>query len=676
AKRCCFTTSGIGSRASRYEERLERGGFDRYNVGIVYSDMDRFGRENVTSDMPVDVSLGEMTKRNVIHCASLVRREAIDLSQAFSIPADPKTEHEDWLLWLAVLRQGWKAKKQPAVYHYRRHEEGRSLAKAWAGNTYFERRGLRHETITLFIPLSGRTAVWPRFRQFLEQQTWPHDQVRLVMMDTGQDARFGRRIRRWIAECDYRDVRYLTESVAEAGLADQDRRADGVGDKVRLAAARIYNRLAREATGEFVWVIEDDVIPPNNAAELLMRGFDEHRERGKANNIVWRGPPSLENMTPFRDDNPACPADQKYKAVGGVQWITGGLWAFVSPDGIHWRKLGEKPLPLAGNFDSQNVAFWDAVRGEYRAYWRDHRRGDPDVPDGRDVRTAVSKDFITWSKRQWLKYDPSRSGATARDQTDDPSGDHHQFYTNGVQSYYRAPHLLLGFPQRYSDRGWTASTDALPGLDHRRKLAAKRAGGGRPTRDGTALTDVMLMASRDGQQFYVWPEAFVRPGIQRAGSWWYDGGCNWYVRGLVETRSPYEGAPPELSLYLTEKNNARGPARLRRHTLRLDGFASVHATLEGGQLVTRPLVFAGSRLEINFATSAAGSLRIEIQDENGQPIPGFELAECQLQYGDQLDRIVSWKSGPDVSKLAGKPIRLRVELKDANLYAMQFSQPK
>ena len=271
--------------------------FDRYDVGIVYSDMDRFGRENVTSDMPVDVALAEMTKRNVIHCASLVRREALDLSQAFSIPADPKTEHEDWLLWLVVLRQGWKAKKQPAVYHYRRHEEGRSLAKAWAGNTYFERRGLRHETITLFIPLSGRTAVWPRFRQFLEQQAWPHDQVRLVLMDTSQDARFGRRVRRWIAECDYRDVRYFTESVAEPGLADQDRRAESVGDKVRLAAARIYNRLAREATGGFVWVIEDDIIPPNNAAELLLRGFDEHtatvagpyRSRFHDGYVAWRG---------------------------------------------------------------------------------------------------------------------------------------------------------------------------------------------------------------------------------------------------------------------------------------------------------------------------------------------------------------------------------------------------
>ena len=184
--------------------------------------------------------------------------------------------------------------------------------------------------------------------------------------------------------------------------------------------------------------------------------FDGGKERGKANNIVWRGPPSLENMTPFRDDNPACPADQKYKAVGGVQWITGGLWAFVSPDGIHWRKLGEKPLPLAGNFDSQNVVFWDAVRGEYRAYWRDHRRGDPKVPDGRDVRTAVSKDFITWSKRQWLDYDPSRSGATARDQTDDPSGDH-------LDSLICAIQAAWAWRNRNDNFGAPSSTDTLEG---------------------------------------------------------------------------------------------------------------------------------------------------------------------------------------------------------------------
>jgi hypothetical protein len=58
---------------------------------------------------------------------------------------------------------------------------------------------------------------------------------------------------------------------------------------------------------------------------------------------------------------------------------------------------------------------------------------------------------------------------------------------------------------------------------------------------------------------------------------------------------------------------------MARHTLRLDGFASVHAPLTGGVLITRPLRFLGCGLEINFSTSAGDSLRAEIQDEAGQP---------------------------------------------------------
>ena len=270
--------------------------FDRYDVGVVYSDMDRFGREKSTTVMPENVTVGSMSRRNVIHCASLVRREALDLSGAFDVPADPRTEHEDWMMWLPVLRQGWQARKQPAIYHYRRHEKGNSLTKAWTANTYFHRRGLRHETITLFVALSGRSGVWPRFQQFLEQQLWPHEKVRLVLMDTSQNPRFGRRIRRWMASCDYQDVRYFTESVAEAGLADQNRRKKNVGDAVRLAAARIYNRLARELIGEFAWVVEDDVIPPNDAAENLLIAFDEntatvagpYRSRFHDGYVAWR----------------------------------------------------------------------------------------------------------------------------------------------------------------------------------------------------------------------------------------------------------------------------------------------------------------------------------------------------------------------------------------------------
>jgi len=102
-------------------------------------------------------------------------------------------------------------------------------------------------------------------------------------------------------------------------------------------------------------------------------------------------------------------------------------------------------------------------------------------------------------------------------------------------------------------------------------------------------------------------------------------------------------------------------------------LVSVRAPLSGGTLLTKPLAFDADQLEINFSTSAAGSIAVEIQNEDGQPIPGFTLADCNLQSGDQLDRTVSWKSGTDVRGLAGKPIRLRFEMKDADLYLFRFA---
>jgi hypothetical protein len=127
-----------------------------------------------------------------------------------------------------------------------------------------------------------------------------------------------------------------------------------------------------------------------------------------------------------------------------------------------------------------------------------------------------------------------------------------------------------------------------------------------------------------------------------------------------------------LSFYVKENTRIEEPGQLRRYTLRLDGFASLGASLKGGTALTKPLVFEGDRLEVNFSTSAGGSLRVEIQGADGKPVPGFALVDCNMQYGDQLDRIVTWKSGADVSQLADKPVRLKIELKDADLYSFQF----
>ncbi len=148
-------------------------------------------------------------------------------------------------------------------------------------------------------------------------------------------------------------------------------------------------------------------------------------------------------------------------------------------------------------------------------------------------------------------------------------------------------------------------------------------------------------------------------------------------RGIVETKAEIEGAPNELSFYATE-GYYRGPAvRLRRYTLRLDGFASVSAPPKGGEMVTKPLLFAKAKapneININFATSAVGSIKCELQDANGKPLEGFAADDCDEIYGDSVDRPITWKGNGDVSKFADQPIRLRFGMRDADLYALQVA---
>jgi hypothetical protein len=366
-------------------------------------------------------------------------------------------------------------------------------------------------------------------------------------------------------------------------------------------------------------------------------------EGSKQNNILWDGPGS-HNFTPFRDTRPDCPPEARYKAFGsGGGAKRHGLYAFRSADGIHWEMLSEEPVIAKGAFDSQNVGFRDAERGEYRAYVRDFR-------DGRDIRTCTSSDFVHWSEPVFVSYQPGRVS---------------QLYTNGVIPYYRAPHIFLGFPTRYVDRGWTPSVEQLPQPEYRRLVASSS------RRSGTAVTDGMFMASRDGLHFRVWPESFIRPGLRTRDAWFY--GDNYQNWGLVETASSIPGAPDEISVYVSEAGRQVGGNRLRRFTIRVDGFVSVEAPLSGGELLTRPLVFEGRELEINFSTSAAGSVRVELQHADGTPVEGLTLAECPEIFGDALGRVVGWAGGSDLGKLAGTPVRLRFVLQDADLYSFRFT---
>ena len=357
----------------------------------------------------------------------------------------------------------------------------------------------------------------------------------------------------------------------------------------------------------------------------------------------------------FKDPNPSAAKESRYKAILRSS-DPNGLVVYHSPDGLSWSPLFDEPiLRLKGAFDSQNLAFWDPKIQRYRGYWRVFSGGTiTDTvwkPEGvRAIRTGQSDDLRHWDHLADLTYENSP--------------DEH-LYTNGVQTYHRAPHILIGLPTRYIERENQAPMKSLPGPDNREQRAVAR------ERYGNALTEGLFMSSRDGIHFNRWNEAFLRPGPERAGTWLY--GAHYLAWGVVETKSSISDAPNVLSLYASEDYwHGKGSA-LRRYTLRLDGFVSASANWTGGRLLTKPLTFKGDKLELNFSSSAAGHVRIEIRDTKGNPISGFALEDCPRYFGDSVSRVIEWKNDSDLSKLNDRPVQILFELKDADLYSFRFN---
>ena len=351
---------------------------------------------------------------------------------------------------------------------------------------------------------------------------------------------------------------------------------------------------------------------------------------GGRNNVVWQGIQS-HNLIPFLDTNPACAPDERFKAVGGTG--KNNLYGLVSPDGIHWRLIQTAPLAVTGAFDSANVAFWDGTIGRYRLFSRFFETGR-----GRAIQSCTSADFLNWSEPVPHQYD-----------ADAPV---EQFYTNATTPVPGAEHILLSFPMRYVAERTTPLHD-ISAMDY--------PGNGRPGMAG--MTDAVMLSSRDGVH---WKRPFLGAWL-RAGldvrNWTHRNSCTGI--GILPLRED------EWSMYVSE-HYGWPDNRLRRLAIRPWGFASVSGGVAGGSLITHPFVFSGAELRINFSTSAIGSVAISLLHADGRPIAGRGLVDQRPIYGDCLDQVVEWADGTTVADLVGVPIRLQVELKDADLYAFRF----
>ncbi|HOV33934.1 MAG TPA: hypothetical protein PLX23_11300 [Candidatus Hydrogenedens sp.] len=353
----------------------------------------------------------------------------------------------------------------------------------------------------------------------------------------------------------------------------------------------------------------------------------------KDNNVILaHNPPFSHNFAPFLDEKPDIPKEERYKAVAGIH--SSGLFAFVSADGINWRKLSDKPILKEKTFalDSQNVAFWSISEGKYVLYFRSWNGPDSGV---RWISRTTSADFINWDEPVVM---------------DKGIAPWEHIYINQTVPYFNAPHIYISLAARF-----------VPGCKALTDMEIKSIGVEEDYSHD--CSDVILMSSRGGNyynRFFL--EAFIKPEYPIEN--WVSR-TNYPVRGIVPVNDY------QMSIYV-HKNYAQDTAHIQRYLLRIDGFTCIRTGYLEGLIKTKPIIFKGENLYLNFASSAAGHIQVEIQDKDGKPVPGYELSDSIPLIGNRIDIKPAWKSGKNVSELQGTPIILLFKMKDTDLFAFQF----
>ncbi len=400
-------------------------------------------------------------------------------------------------------------------------------------------------------------------------------------------------------------------------------------DKYRMYYRGTFDMSSDKSHGQSCCYAESD-----DGIHWVRPDLGIHEFEGSMNNNIVMLGSIAHNFSPFVDERPGCPPEEKYKAVAG--YAPEGLFGFVSENGLYFKPFQEEPIIKKGAFDSHNLVFWDPNKQSYVCYSRyfsSIQSSNIEAPEDsaiflgvRAIQNNSSDDFKNWTLPQPNVYDKNVPLE--------------HFYTNATFPCPGAEHIYLSFPMRF--------------LPERQKIAEHAKVG---------VSDNVMMSSRDG---FKWDrpflEAWMRPGLDQR---------NWTQRSLMPAWGIVETSPEEFSMYINE-HQQWDDSYVRRVTIPRHRFASVHGDYSGAVFTTKPFVVEGDALYLNYATSAPGSVRVGIIDDTGWPAAYFSTEDCDVIYGDELECKVTWRGNSNLAKFAGKPIRLKFELKDADIYALRF----
>jgi len=356
---------------------------------------------------------------------------------------------------------------------------------------------------------------------------------------------------------------------------------------------------------------------------------------GDTNCIIADENESRVGICVFKDNNPACLPEEKYKGIlrvsdGGKVFLESGTLAcYVSPDGIHFKR-GEDIAREPGKYDSLNTVFWDEMDKEYKLYYRDFDNGI------RSIKMKTSKDFKNWDDHGFLKFDDDQQMA---------------LYTNNIVRCPGSPQVFVGLPQRYIERSteWIPSFDKLPDIESRRWRLSMH------PRYAFALTDTLFMVSHDGLNWHKFNEAIADGGEEAPGTWKY--GDTYFNYGFVEDETT-------LSCYAADSMWDGDKTDLRRYSFRKGGFASFKSGWNESIIKTKPFIYSGDKFNLNFRTSAAGYIKIKLVDSDGNVNESCEI------FGNNISREIVFEKR--ISEFSEREVTMEISMRDAEVYAFQI----
>lgn len=361
----------------------------------------------------------------------------------------------------------------------------------------------------------------------------------------------------------------------------------------------------------------------------------------RENNIVVMGNTQWALTNVIKDAHETDPK-RRYKSLS---WDDGAIAVAFSPDGIRWELYTGNPV-MRGTGDSHNILPYDDTLGKYVGYLRPGREQGEGK---RVIGYSTSDDFVHWSPIEVI----------LRPDGLDPAGD--QFYQMPVIRYEGN---YLGFLWVYHNApSWPWPRDIFD----RRNL-----------RGSEQTIDTQLTFSRDSKNFVRAGQRDTFLSVGAPGSWdegmvdvstviphgdelwiYYSGStAKHFFEDLLNLRQEVEGRRWMIGI---------GLAKLRR-----DGFLSLRAGSAEGFALTRLFsVGAGRQLILN-ADAGGGQVEVEVVDEHLKPVPGYTRAEFQSIRVNGVSLPGRWEKNADLGALAGRAVRLRFYLRQADLFAFQL----